>query len=500
MTSGPSARRPDIFVVVLDCLRASDFLGGAASPEDLPVSREIARSSWSFPRAVAPSSWTMPSHVSLLSGLYPWEHGVHGRSSLQVPADLPMLPSLLGKQGYRSLLLSANPMLGPWSGLSGSFDVAAWAARWEPFLRWPSTHVPASRMSERGVRGGVRSPPTLGKPNALRSGLVSGAHVLYRHVGWLRGANRALGRIAGERDPDGSGPSRWIEPTLERWLSAVPRERPVFALINYMETHEPYLDTVDGDLGAPNTCQDQLEYLGGRRTLSEEDRRRLRGVYRGSVRRADRRLGLLKSVLERSGRWENCSLVVTSDHGQALGESGHFFHFLYVDPTLVRVPLLVRPPGGDPSHGPAATSSWVSLIDLAPTLLQFAGCALPPLPSALPLAPFRGGERPAPVLSSADGLVWRDRRRKLPDPYRTELDRVRVVAYQGERSLRVEEGRGVVGLFDVRSDPEEQRELAAEGGSVEPALRAEAERALGRMLRGTATDPGDHRLRSWGYT
>ncbi|MGB9734493.1 MAG: sulfatase-like hydrolase/transferase, partial [Conexivisphaera sp.] len=67
---------PDVFLIVLDTVRR-DFLPVYGGPARMPNLEALARDSVVFPNAIAPSPWTIPSHVSMISGLYPREHGVH---------------------------------------------------------------------------------------------------------------------------------------------------------------------------------------------------------------------------------------------------------------------------------------------------------------------------------------------------------------------------------------------------------------------------------------
>jgi arylsulfatase A-like enzyme len=109
----------NVLLVVVDCLRA-DHVSGFGY--DRPTTPTLdAFDGASFPNAIAPSTWTFPSVASLLSGVYPHEHG--GRfdsdprnlSSEQFPtrprSDVPMLPDLLESSGYDTGLISAIPMV-----------------------------------------------------------------------------------------------------------------------------------------------------------------------------------------------------------------------------------------------------------------------------------------------------------------------------------------------------------------------------------------------------
>ncbi len=96
--------------------------------------------------------------------------------------------------------------------------------------------------------------------------------------------------------------------------------------------------------------------------------------YEGEVAYVDRRLGELLADLERRAGWSDALVMITSDHGESLGEHGEATHCIFVYESTLRVPLLVRWRG---RLAPARVPGPVSLADVAPTLLALVG--LPPL-------------------------------------------------------------------------------------------------------------------------
>jgi arylsulfatase A-like enzyme len=110
----------NVLVVVVDCLRADRVSGFGHDRETTPALDAFADDAAAYSNAKAPSPWTFPSVPSLLSGVYPHEHG--GRletdprdlSSEQFPtrprADVPMLPDMLEGAGYDTGLITAIPM------------------------------------------------------------------------------------------------------------------------------------------------------------------------------------------------------------------------------------------------------------------------------------------------------------------------------------------------------------------------------------------------------
>ena len=97
--------------------------------------------------------------------------------------------------------------------------------------------------------------------------------------------------------------------------------------------------------------------------------------YDGCIANIDSKIGNLLARLRELGLYENTLIVITSDHGEAMGEHdmiGHGAGYVYQD--LVHVPLLVKYPGQHEAH---QSDTLVSQVDLMPTILDRAGCAHP---------------------------------------------------------------------------------------------------------------------------
>jgi choline-sulfatase len=95
----------------------------------------------------------------------------------------------------------------------------------------------------------------------------------------------------------------------------------------------------------------------------------LRRAYYAALSAVDRRLGQLLTALTESGERERTAVLVTSDHGDMLGERGMVQKRCFYEPSA-RVPLLLSLPGG--AHAGERVSTPVSLVDVLPTLLDLA--------------------------------------------------------------------------------------------------------------------------------
>lgn len=500
---------PNVLVIVLDCGRADDLPGGKHAVSNMPFADRLRRESLWFPNAVAPAPWTVPSHASLFTGLYPWEHGAHAKSALKLVSGIPRLPSLLRERGYRTMSLSANHLISPDLGFTEGFDRAAWAGWWEPYYRISGSGRPPHTLENTG------SAPTAGL-SKLQHGpvwrlLKLSSRVVYRFPFVTDSAGRFTQRLRYPTARELPGVSPWIEPTLDRWLKETPADQPVFTFVNLLETHEPYYPMSEwksdftGWLQRGRARQDHVGWLAGSWSPTPEQYRRLHELFRENLSEADRRLAALAEVFQRHGRWEDTTVVVTSDHGQAFGEHDVLFHMLRLEEPLVRIPLWVR--RARTRSPPGEGVGWASLVDVAPTLAEDAELPQTLVVSGVPLGQLRDRPRPGPVLAAADGLVWKTiipehERGRLSDKRKHEFDRILVAGWDGDMKVVYDAADDQLRAYDVRRDPDERVDLWASRSPEVASLAGEVRTIAGRMAEHSSvavSSDVEERLRSWGY-
>ncbi len=199
--------------------------------------------------------------------------------------------------------------------------------------------------------------------------------------------------------------------------------------------------------------------------------------YDGEVAYADELVGRLDAVLAERGLREQTLLVVTSDHGEGLGDHGESVHGFFAYQSTLAVPLLARGPGVPPGGRLGVT---VGTIDLLPTALDLLGVPLPTAlrPSGRTLAgAFRGTERPAEVAAYAESLLpllhfgWSD------------LRVLREGRWKYIQAPRPE-------LYDLQADPGEARNLALEQPARAEAMKAALGRRLAAERQSAVATPG----------
>jgi len=347
---------PNVAVVVMDTTRARDTV--PARDAITPTLSSLADAGTAFTNAVAPAPWTLPSHASLFTGTYPSKHGAHGGSP-SFDADMETLAETAAGAGYETVAVSNNTWISDEFGMDRGFETL------EKTWQFDGAGADLGKLiQEKTIRGKLR---------VLGRRLFDGG----RPVRTL--LNALYLTVATDRASD-DGAARtndWIR----EWLTDRDDDRPFFLFVNYLEPHidydppahhaEPHLPDGVGYEEATAIRQEPRAYDVGEYDLSDREFEILRGLYRGSISYLDERLGDLLDVLRSADAFEDTLLVVTSDHGENVGEHGLFGHQYNCYNTALRVPLVLH--GGPFTGGHPTADDLVQHVDLAPTLLDAAG-------------------------------------------------------------------------------------------------------------------------------
>jgi len=181
-------------------------------------------------------------------------------------------------------------------------------------------------------------------------------------------------------------------------------------------------------------------------------------AYMGLIKQCDDQMGRLFQWLKDNGKWEETLIVLTSDHGDYLGDHWMGEKDLFHEPS-VKVPLIIRDPS-DAAHPTRGTTcdALVEAIDLAPTFLEVAGGeARPHILEGRSLLPWLYGDTPEwrdYAVSEYDYASNPAAARLAKDPSSARLF---MIADARWKFMHAEGMRPQ--LFDMQSDPEEYEDL-----------------------------------------
>jgi arylsulfatase A-like enzyme len=248
------------------------------------------------------------------------------------------------------------------------------------------------------------------------------------------GAEHKLGLTRGIRhvviDKDSGELARraasWLAGREQRVQAGKPRQ-PLFVWFHFIEPH-----------GWERTQRPSAEA------------RRYKERYDLSLADVDSSIGLVVDAFwNQPGRRQQTFLILTSDHGEGLGDHGHRAHAASLYNSEIRVPLVVVGPGIPASR----IARPVGLHDLTPSLLDLAGFVAPGMPQmdGASFAPVLRGDAPADLESGeAYAAMIRDRS--------VSIEKRAVVV--GRHKLLWRPGRKEVELYDIAKDPHETEDLA----------------------------------------
>jgi arylsulfatase A-like enzyme len=275
------------------------------------------------------------------------------------------------------------------------------------------------------------------------------------------------------------------------WLeTARDPERPFFLFVHYFDPHVPY--------------RPPEQYRGRYKDPDIEDRvvRWETGNYNGEIVFTDDQIRRLCTRLEELGLAEDTIVIITGDHGEGLWQRGYQYHGAHIYEEAMRVPLLVRWPGRIPAG--SVFQKPVTIAAIMPTLLDL-------LDAPAGDRAYHGRSL-ARVLLSGEPL--REERPvflyRVPyephDEFGVWVDGEKHAVRRGDWKYLVAEDEGTVELYDLRADPRETRNLAAERPEVAADLadilatwREAVTRPDSLTLQPELSDSDIQKLRSLGY-
>jgi arylsulfatase A-like enzyme len=428
----------NVLLIVWDTVRAANTSLHGYRRSTTPNLVRLASRGVQFDRAFAASSWTLPSHASMLTGRWPHELSVGWKTPVR--DGVPTLAGYLTSHGYATAGFVANlDYCSRETGLARGF------AHYEDFSL--SVLDTLNRYTALGRR----------IYNSMWTSTID-AWVERKSGHWYDLIPRSKEHV---KNADA------INDAFLKWLEKQPKPgRPYFAFLNYNDAHTPYEvpDMSTPGFGArPRSSRERQTLLDFMRvdktTLSIADVQMATDVYDDCIAYLDGRLGSLLDELRRRGMLENTLVLVTSDHGEHLGDHGLFFHGGSLYRQLVQVPLLIVGSKGVPPGRTVAEP--VSLRDLPATIIDLLGLGSDHGFAGRSVARYWRPQSPGVRVLDEPLLMETTKPELIVNGGREPAARgpMKAVVAAGMHYIRM--GDGSEELFNINSDVEEKDNLAA---------------------------------------
>jgi choline-sulfatase len=462
-----AAPAPDTnFILIVNDTTRRDRVGIYGGPAKTPTFDTFAREHVLFDRAFTDAPWTKPAVATMLTSLYPSQHGLithpevrddgvfAGKTPLLatdvLSDDYTTLPEIFRRAGYRTAAFVSNPWMAKPFGFGQGFEVYD-----DSFARW---NAPGQQVSAKGLEWLQTVPP--GEHFFLYLHYIDS----HRPYGPLHDADIATNLTTLATD---TRPLVEESQQLFGWLLAQPQQR----------------------LSA--AARQQLRALGPRRALIEM-------AYDSGIEAFDGALDGFLSEFSKHPAFDRTAIVITADHGEALFSRGYGNHGTGLFDDEAAIPMAAKFPG-IPAKGQHVDCP-VALIDLMPTTCAYLGLPCP--------APIFGrrfiavGQSPtASGYIVTEGVVGKPRNRTI-----------RNASYKlfWEPDGPPMDGPGEYSLYDVARDPGESNDLLA-SNRVTAEMKQIAGELAGRLrdavppferpkTPAAPVDPElEKRLRSLGY-
>ena len=448
-TKTESSSLPNIVFLVLDTARARNLSCYNHSRNTTPNIDQVAEEGVLYESAISVSPWTLPSHASLFTGVPPAVHRTNSLGS-QLPDRLITLAEFLNEYGYDTVGMSGNPWISSQFGLTRGFN------------EFHHLSVPFGGDSYREfgniVADGSRS-------------IIERIHTLFmtQNVPTLfkNFLNAAYRQIVEQPD---EGAKR----AVQHAKSVANREEPYFLFINFLEPHLPYEPPDDYEMKfmsdsisenqVAGVSQNARDYNVRNVGMTDENFDILERLYDAEIKYVDNQIGRLLDHIDTVSDREETMVFILSDHGENIGDHGLMSHNYSVHETLSHVPLIVRYPSV--FENGFQVKSRVSSLDIPATIAsllaegsddffhtQQTGTSL--TESRTDRTIVSEYLNPVPPIKRMKEICTN------PDFDVEKYDRTLRAVYDKDFKL-IRGSDGTRELYDVKSDPDERKDLTEE--------------------------------------
>lgn len=381
-SSCAAAEKPDVLVILSDQW-SPRYLSWDNPQVRTPNLDRIAHEGMIFDACYTPAPICMPARVSLISGLYPHDHGhalwTNTLHYCVAPDAAPMFRDIR-QAGYTTAQIGKTH----WTG--GDDWKKSYQTQDEYFAALGLDHVD-------DISGPVDSPRDRGlyAQHLRQRGLLETV-AADLHNRYIQGEFLARASVVRPDDYHDSVVTR----LATEFIRQQPHEKPICLVVSLHSPHPPldapgeFATMYDPQqLTLPDNVPASMKYDG--RTLDHAEVKKVLANYLGKTALVDHCVGQLVEAMKARGTWDRALVVFTSDHGEMMGAHAAFTKGRFYEESA-RVPLVIRWPGQIPAN---RSQALVQMFDVYPTIVEAVGGKISAGRFAKSLLPVATGKAPA---------------------------------------------------------------------------------------------------------
>jgi len=303
---------PNVVIIVMDTVRQDHLSCYGYKRDTTPNLNRLKKSSRVYYNAYSTSCWTCSAHASLFTGLFPIAHKTT-QENLWMSKRLKTLAEVLSTEGYETVGIVENPILTKYYNFNQGFSIY--------HETWRKSYKDRILM-------------------------------------WLTSENSAF-------------------ILFKRSLNKRDKRKPFFMFINFIEPHSPYNSSQQfyGKFLSDRSlrCEENMcrSYFLGKRNFTQSEFQHLNELYDAEILYVDYWIGEMIDELKKKNLWNNTIFIVTSDHGENIGDHQMMDHIFSLYESTIKIPLIIHYPKLFPCN--SEDYDIVQLTDIFPTLLKIVG-------------------------------------------------------------------------------------------------------------------------------
>lgn len=345
----PRERQKNLLIITFDQLRG-DWVDPKKPVIELPTLFGLMKSSWSARRCYTNSPQCVPARFSWITGLEPSQMGITKNADVNLPINAPSTIRDIQKKGWHTSIVGKTH----WTSHNRGGD-----------LRDKESHIKSLGFNQVLE---VAGPRALQKVKCQLTDEWAAREIYDYHIEDLRkryskGFTRDAWIVKPTVLPNDLYPDIWIAEKGINEIKKLPSQEPWLMWISFVGPHEPF-DTpypwhgMHQEVELPDakpspdwisSLEEESElkkqWIKWKNKLDHKDVKSLRKDYADHLRLLDDQLSKIIIQLRSREDYKDTAIVITSDHGEMLGDAGMLYKSTFMEPAI-KVPLIYREPGG----------------------------------------------------------------------------------------------------------------------------------------------------------